>query len=675
MKNLYVNKYIALNKFLLIRAIFCMCLFLIENGNAQIFFGAEFDKAKNQAIENLKSFPDPDTNRVIALAEIFDKAVFNTQRKQVISYVDEARALSRQLRYDKGLVSCYYWYGNYYMSKISYDTAITYFDSAISTCIKHHELSFIRLTALNQRAKGQIYLRQEDYTMALQYFLEALKYYEQNPEEQTLFIYRDIVNIYDYLNNLDKTLYYGQLEAKTAEQLKNTSAYAGACLNYAGILIKANRLQDAQAQLDKIAVFMPDTVEVNITYGYYLKRGEIAGKNGKSDSAMYYFKTALIYAEQSKHGSAINNVLDLLCAYSLRSGDVTSALQYANRNLRIANEQKNKLNKIGALMNLSQCYEQLKNYNAAYSYLKEAVLLKDSLMKESSIMHINRLETQYQNQQKQRTIDLLQNVNEKQLIALENKKNLNRVLILLVIAFIISGFLGYQYFKKRQELQKQVILDLEKDKQIRTIDAMLQGQEDERSRLAKDLHDGLGGMLSGIKISLVNMKENMIMDQENLVKFERSIDLMDSSIRELRHVAHNLMPEALVKLGLEEALMDYSQMIETNAGIKVVYQHFGNQRKLGNTADVFIYRIIQELVNNVIKHAEASEILIQLIIHDDSVNIAVEDNGKGFDVTSLNETKGMGFKNIRYRLDYFHGSMDVKSEVNKGTSVNINLIV
>jgi signal transduction histidine kinase len=258
----------------------------------------------------------------------------------------------------------------------------------------------------------------------------------------------------------------------------------------------------------------------------------------------------------------------------------------------------------------------------------------------------------------------------------------NYILAGSVFVLLIVGFLVYRNLRvrhllaKQQELiQQQRISELEKDKQLIAVDSMLKGQEDERSRLAKDLHDGLGGLLSGVKFSLSNMKDNLIVTPDNMAVFERSLDMIDTSIRELRRVAHNMMPEMLVKFGLDEALKEYCNTINATRLLEVKYQSFGMNSRLDSSTEVIIYRIIQELLNNVLKHAVASEALVQLVKGDNRLSIVIEDNGKGFDTTSLVNSKGAGWESIQSRVDYLKGQMELNSEPGKGTSVNIEFNV
>ena len=153
--------------------------------------------------------------------------------------------------------------------------------------------------------------------------------------------------------------------------------------------------------------------------------------------------------------------------------------------------------------------------------------------------------------------------------------------------------------------------------------------------------------------------------------FERSLDMLDTSIKELRRVAHNMMPEMLTKFGLDEALKEYCNTINSTKLLVVKYQSLGMENRLDSAIEIIIYRIIQELLNNILKHAAASEVFVQLISENERLNIVVEDNGKGFDTTSLEKSKGAGWVNIRSRVEYLKGQLDIHSEPGKGTLVNI----
>jgi signal transduction histidine kinase len=272
----------------------------------------------------------------------------------------------------------------------------------------------------------------------------------------------------------------------------------------------------------------------------------------------------------------------------------------------------------------------------------------------------------------------LENEQKIQELSIRQKDITNYILLGSLLVLLIIGSLLYAYNRKKQQLSKQTeqlqaqrIKELEQEKLLIAFDSLLKGQEEERSRLAKDLHDGLGGMLSGVKLSLSAMKGNIILTEDNARLFTKTLDQLDNSIGEMRRVAHNMMPEALVKFGLQQAAQDYCDSLSESQHLKIRGQFHGLENRMEPATEIIVYRIIQELLNNIVKHANASEALVQVMRHDMNLAITVEDNGKGFEPAKLEFQKGAGLSNVRSRVDYLKGQMDIRSELGKGTSVHI----
>jgi signal transduction histidine kinase len=180
-------------------------------------------------------------------------------------------------------------------------------------------------------------------------------------------------------------------------------------------------------------------------------------------------------------------------------------------------------------------------------------------------------------------------------------------------------------------------------------------------------------MLSGVKLSLGAMKGNIILSEDNTRLFAKVLGQLDHSISEMRRVAHNMMPEALVKLGLQQAIQDYCDGLNESIQLHFKIQFHGLENRLEAATEIVVYRIVQELINNVVKHADATVVLVQIMHHDNNLNITIEDNGKGFDVSS--SSKGDGLNNVRSRVDYLKGQLDIQSFPGKGTSVHIDITV
>jgi two-component system NarL family sensor kinase len=224
-------------------------------------------------------------------------------------------------------------------------------------------------------------------------------------------------------------------------------------------------------------------------------------------------------------------------------------------------------------------------------------------------------------------------------------------------------------------LQQQRITELEKERQLLAARAVLQGQVEERTRLSKDLHDGLGSLLSSTKYSFSNMQENLVISPASVAAFERSMSMLDRSITELRSIAHNMMPEALVRFGLDTALKDFCNSVDQSGAIQLTYQSFEiDESSIPPLTAGAVYRMIQELVNNVLKHADATTALVQLFRKGNALSITVEDNGRGFDPDLLSFSDGTGLLNLKNRVAYLNGTLDIQTSPGKGTSVNIEIL-
>jgi signal transduction histidine kinase len=222
--------------------------------------------------------------------------------------------------------------------------------------------------------------------------------------------------------------------------------------------------------------------------------------------------------------------------------------------------------------------------------------------------------------------------------------------------------LGYALSLRAAESDKKLVQTLLENQQI---------VETERSRLAKDLHDGLGGMLSGIKLTLGSIPGNMVLTGDNTIVLAKAIGQLDNTITEMRRVAHSMMPEALLRFGLSEAIQDYCDGINESKLVKMKFTQIGLNQPLEKPVEIILYRIVQELTNNAIKHAMANNIFIQLNKHEQGLTLTVEDDGKGFDITQIK--KGDGLQNVQSRVDYLKGNMEIHSKTGDGSGFTIEI--
>ncbi|RYF99530.1 MAG: sensor histidine kinase [Chitinophagaceae bacterium] len=530
--------------------------------------------------------------------------------------------------------------------------------------------------------KGLLAAKAYNYTRSTQYYqqgiqlAEGLPLKERRPMLATL--YADISSNYFELEQFDKSLQYDKQILPNLDSSENIDLYVIGHLFVADDYSSLHNFDSSTLYIEKVRDIVERLNKPTLNIRFYYILGSLERKKEEWNRALKSFTKANDAAEFLKDDFQSLNCKEGMAAAQMALGNTSEAKKLALTVLSESVRVKIPLGRVQALQLLGDIEAGQGNFEHAYHFQQQFIELNDSIKKEKVQRQLAEIETSYQVVQKEKDILSLQNRNAFQSLKLQKQSTFNYLLGGSLLALLITGILGYRNFRHRQrlalqreELQKQKIIELEKDKQLVAVDSLLKGQEDERSRLAKELHDGLGGLLSGVKFSLRNMKDNLVITPDNMAVFERSIDMLDTSIRELRRVAHNMMPEMLTRFGLDEALKEFCNAVTSTQLVAVKYQSVGLTNRLEKSTEILIYRIIQELINNVLKHASATELFVQVIKEDTRLNLIVEDNGKGFDPTLLAQSKGAGWANIRSRVEYLKGQLDIHTEPGKGVLINI----
>lgn len=480
---------------------------------------------------------------------------------------------------------------------------------------------------------GSVFTEMRQYEKAKEYSIQALKLSKENKDPWTSLspLYNLAINA-KYHKKYDEAIDYINQFEKIAKELGSEYDIVDGYLAKGNFLGKT-KLSEGISYLNKA---LQKSKELNFP-----------------ESEMYgYLYLAEIYIEHKKYKNAIENI---------------------ELGIPIAERLETKYELADFHKKASEAYEKLGDFERALTHNRQYEKLHSEIQLDENKKQLITFEAKYQFKQKEAEIRTLNAEKQTQTLKIRQKNFLNFALAAILFAAGIIGFLVYKNYKNKQKIQEQRIHELETEKQLSATRALLQGQEDERSRMAKELHDGLGGLLSGVKLNLNNMQKKLIITEEDGIAFEKSVYLLDESISELRRVAHNLMPESILKFGLDGAIGEFLQSIQ-NENLNIIYQSYHIENGLGKQLDISVYRIIQELVNNAIKHSEASEILVQLRKDENLVIIEVEDNGKGFNLNLIEKETGMGLAGIRSRVDYWKGKLEIDSE-NSGTAVHIEIPV
>jgi two-component system, NarL family, sensor kinase len=382
------------------------------------------------------------------------------------------------------------------------------------------------------------------------------------------------------------------------------------------------------------------------------------------------YPRALEYFTKALHiDSAFHNKKQMSDSYSNIGGvffeqkKYSDAIPYLHRSLLLADEAGFTQGKLKALGMLATAYRQTGETDEAFRILQQTMKVKDSLVNTTSENRIAELQTVYEMEQKQQQINLQQE-------QLSKKNYIITGIIITIILLTLLGISGLRRYRLKQaaKMQKEIMTQQELASQ-----SIINAEENERQRIARDLHDGIGQMMSAAKMKLSAFESDMAFgNTEQQQSFEKIIGLVDDSCREIRSVSHNMMPNALLKNNLAAAVRDFTDKLEKKT-LQIHLYAEGLDERLDSNLETVFYRIIQECVNNVVKHAEATLLDISLIKDKDGISATIEDNGKGFAVADMENFEGIGLKNIQTRIKYLKGTIDVHSTPGRGTLIAINV--
>ncbi|POY36757.1 hypothetical protein C3K47_10390 [Solitalea longa] len=550
----------------------------------------------------------------------YELAEYEKARK----FFHEAIAQYRPIKHGKGISSCLSNIGNTYQLQDKSDSALLYYQKAVDVS---QQYGLTESAGRGYSNMGMVFRKLKQPQKAYDYYLKAFQLAKKSKDSTTMGI--ALINQGTIMDDLGKKeeFYQKQLEALKIGELSHN--------NY----------------VMKLASF-------NI--------GDYFGTKKDYQSAIIYSERSLQYSLLMGIPYETERIKPIIARFYFLSGNYKKAESM----LFDALEQSKKIEASDITLDcytiLQELYETKNDFKQAYKYQKLAKELNDKIFNETQVKTIHELEVKYQTSEKdkQLTSNKLQIAEKDLQIQWRNTWITITISVIgLLLTIVLITYLTYQ---NRQKLHKQKLIALDKEKEVQLLEAMINGEEKERTRIAKDLHDGVGGMLSAAKMHFSVIKnENPQMN--NIQGFDTALSLLDESATEVRKTSHNLMPELLLTHGLKEALALFCQRIN-NPLTYVEFVALGDIPRFKQSFELSVYRIVQELVNNVIKHSEAKEAIVQISCHDELLSITVEDDGKGFNQNGTSKN-GIGLSSLHSRVESFNGSMKIDSEEKKGTTI------
>lgn len=471
----------------------------------------------------------------------------------------------------------------------------------------------------------------------------------------------------DYKYLLDEAIIYARKEnnipllCSTLREIGNSiyTTEPTKALNY-------YQLAKTECQKTKDSVLMAKLdISIAVVYGLYLNQPKTARaihlnilkylKRTKNTDLMayVYINEAAFCRKEGKPKDAITNYL------------ITDTLKLKDYKTNF---------KIKLYGHMSETYKELKDYKKAIEYNEKKVALENIINEQEEAKTILELNTRYDTKEKE-----LENK------ALKIKDQKNKLILYLFVGlfliFIIGAYFRISYINKKKkiaeqekEIESQKLENVLKDQELHEIDKMLEGQEKERLKLANDLHDNLGSILATLRLNFQNLyQQKEIIKEEEQEMFAKTDDLIEEAYQKVRGMAHAKNAGVIGSEGLVPAVQNIAKKVAIPNKLKVQVIPFGMTGRLDNALEVTLFRMVQEILTNTIKHAEATEITISLTQDEDSINILIEDNGKGFNPKVIDKKEGMGLSNIEKKAEQLNGTFNIDSFEGKGTTIIIDI--
>ena len=578
-------------------------------------------------------------------------------------YLDQSKETTDSLRISRA----YFQYGSIYRNLGKNNLAIFYYKKSLGIYTALNDTGGM---ISNYNGLGISFKNSAIYDSASIYYLKTIKLCKTIGETKNLaIVYHNLGSVYTELmdpENARISLFTALDYIDTSKQKRTLG------IIYSKLGIVECDLGDLDSALDyyKKSELINRQIDyklgINDLYNYY---GVLFMKKGLFDLANRNFNLALQYFKQQGLQDRIIKAWQNLAELYLDQGKYIMALNMTDSCLRLAKETGHNKKRLDALKRSSQIYYLTGNYKKASDYYTQYEKLKDSIYTLEKEELVAALMFEYERELDQAKILSLENENLRK----TKQRNIYLFTGISLIGLSLSIILYLRLsFRKNRIIAEQRILQLEEEKKLLAARFLVEGQEEERKRIATELHDGLGVLLSATKLQFTSIKD---VRPENKPLIDKATQFLEQASSDVRKISHNMMPGLLTKLGLCEALEDLFEKLEDTKGMDAVCEIKGARERLPQNQEIMIYRIVQEMVNNTLKHSGAKKIALRVNVLPSKLDILFRDNGKGFEVDKVLEKKSMGLQSIISRVKFLNGTVSINSSPGKGTEFAMQIPV
>lgn len=706
--NSFLSKITAMKDVLKIIRLFLIFGILEMVVAAPILSGQTF--AEVDSLERVIITQGNDTGKINNLI-IVAKSYIDRDMKKVLELSENVLLLSQKLNFNPGIADYYYLKSIWYNRKYNYDSSLIFVNKAIrmfdsvrdyrrqanyyrlyAIILKRHGLNVTATSyykkslelfeevkdqegiAKSYNSLGIIFDEAMKYDSALHYYFKSLLLAEKNEDVQNqmppcINIGKIFINKMDY----EKAIEYFNKCLDISLKEKNIS-FIGQSYNNLGMAFSRLNKYDEAIQYFKQAIIMFDSIDnVSEKANVIMNIGTIYNDNGDRINALKKFHESLAINKSYKLISGIISAnLNIAVVYE-RDGNYSRALQIYDTCLNLARESNYVEKNLPLYFNIYKAHELAGNWYKAFHYQSLYYSIRDSIYTLDKERLINDLELSYEKEKNEAQILTLKNDNLQKDIILKNRTYQRNIYIFLTLTIIIAGLLLFSLFytrsRKNKIIMEQKLRQLEDEKKLLAAQSIVEGQEQERKRIAYDLHDGIGILLSSARLQFSSIIEKVPEHKELL---DRANKLMEQAATDIRKISHNMMPSLLTRFGLLEAVESLFDQFEDNPDISGTVNITGNPVRLTENTEIMLYRIVQELLNNTLKHASARNIALNFHFAG-KLQIQFSDDGCGFSVDEKMSSGTFGLKSIQSRVNFLSGDLTFESTPGKGFTCFIHV--
>lgn len=515
---------------------------------------------------------------------------------------------------------------------------------------------------------GTSFYLQDDTDSSIVYYLQALWLREQMGDSAKMAqSYNNVGMIYRDLEEYDQAIQYYRKSIRLKRRFGPEKKLAASLMNLAIVYLSVDSVQQGLSLLQESKTRME--AQNDFRLGMVFEHlGTFHFEQNRYDSARYYYRKCLYQYREQEDSIGLKSTYNNLGAVSLEYQNYDSAIYWYQQSLTLDGATYGAEMHLMALRGKTEALMHAGKPDSAQVYLQLLDTLTEQFYRAEKTTIVQELRTQYETEQKEQQINLLEKEQAMKAAQINNLFLLLAGLALLLLVGVVLFLFYRQRQRNRLLLKEQEVNALIREQELRSMNAMLEGQEAERKRIARDLHDRLGGMLSTIKMHF-NGIEKMLnrTDEKSEAQYKTTTALLDQAVEEVRRISHNMISGVLLQFGLVTAVKDLAHTIAASKQVKTKVLVLGLDDRLPLQREIICYRILQELLTNALKHANADLITIRLKKLGHQLEVMVKDDGKGFDPD--NAVQGIGLQNIRGRVEQLNGNLNLESKIGSGTTL------